>query len=156
MSARFDLGVIYYKCAQYNETEWVINVDNSAQPLSIFGVKLSNFTLQATGTKQLPTNSSTTANTTYWSGVVSGTIDFGGDTSLSASGSIAFDSIHGVSSLQTTTTFSSTHVDVAFNLNYYATVDCTDGVELNETDSSTYRGSSGYGTVTIKSIKFYF
>ncbi len=84
--------------------------------------------------------------------MISGTLDFGGDVSLSASGSIAFDSIHGVSSLQTSTTFSSTYVDVTFNLNYYATVDCTNGAPFNETDSATYRGSSGSGTVTIKSI----
>ncbi len=154
ISARFDLNATYYKCADYNQTEWLISVDNSAQPLSVFGVKLSNFQLRVKGTKQLASTNSTT-NSTYWSGVISGTLDFGGDASLIAIGSLTFDSVHGVSSLQTATTFSSTYVDVTFNLNYYASVDCTSAAPFDASNSTTYSGSSGSGIVTIKSIMLY-
>jgi hypothetical protein len=150
INTRFYLSASYFKCATYNQTEWILNVNNNQQPLSIFGVYFSDFSVQAPGIKQLTNNT----NTTYWSGVVSGTLDFS-EASLSSSGSITFDSINRVSLLQTGTTFTSEYVDMTLNLKYYATSSCG-SVLFNQDDVSTYQGSSGSGSITIKSIFLFF
>lgn len=154
MSARFDVSVAYYKCASYGQVQWVIDIDNSAQPLSIFGISLKDFSLHATGSPLLATSNTTsnaTVNSTYWAGTVSGTLDFGGETSLSATGTISFDSINGVSALQTATTFNSEYVDITFNLDYHANTPCKNAT-FDAYNASTYVGSSGSGSITIKSI----
>ncbi len=136
------ISAVYYKCAEYGETQWEITA--TSEPIEFGTMTLSNVEMQLTG---IVANNGTT-----WRGEITGSLDAVSTLGLTFFGYITFNSTHGIQEIRITTSLDTDFVAISFDMSY-GEFDCSqDVLFFNIDDPATYFGLAGHSAVTIKSI----
>ncbi len=140
----FPFKAQYFSCAEVNDVEWTIDVTQSGQSLSIYGVTISNIGASLIARKLAN-------NTRAWNGTVSGAFSIGGDTSFSASANVTFDSVNGIQQFSAIAGFSSQYFDLNAQITYQAEPDCSgNNISLFNSNNLTAYVTDNYGSVIIR------
>ncbi len=120
---------------------WIVST-NQLRSLAFSSVTIQNVGLSVIGSYYTLPNHS---NITKWAGNATGSFTI--SSGVTASASIAFDTISGIGSLHATANYTSTYVDISVSLDYVADPNCTNTLYLFSESLSDYNPAAFVGQV---------